>query len=219
MGWTMGSCPPHKWGCGWIRGNWVSKGQLFFHLLYPHRCVILTTAPPPVGSLLFPNCLHNTTGQFPVVKQEQLSPRSSSSQADNMSTQGAAHDSAVGRGRWHVHTFLFYLISISSKLVLVPWCCILSRLFLRVKNCIFTINQGCCPCLNTQMKSWVFPHVVFKTVMLKRFTFSAWECPEAHSKDHTGVTWGQIFECTWVAWDRLKSLLKIGGEFSSLKLI
>ncbi|XP_055367301.1 nuclear receptor corepressor 2 isoform X4 [Betta splendens] len=37
-------------------------------------------------------------GPFPMVKQEQLSPRSSSSQPDNLSTQGAPHDSAAGRG-------------------------------------------------------------------------------------------------------------------------
>lgn len=36
-------------------------------------------------------------GLYPVVKQEQLSPRSSSSQADGTSTQGASHESAAGR--------------------------------------------------------------------------------------------------------------------------
>uniref|UniRef100_A0A665WKI8 Nuclear receptor corepressor 2 n=1 Tax=Echeneis naucrates TaxID=173247 RepID=A0A665WKI8_ECHNA len=35
-------------------------------------------------------------GPFPVVKQEQLSPHSSSSQADNLSTQGTPHDGASG---------------------------------------------------------------------------------------------------------------------------
>lgn len=39
-----------------------------------------------------------TTGPFPLIKQEQLSPHSLSSQAD-MSTQQAPHDSAPGRGR------------------------------------------------------------------------------------------------------------------------
>ncbi|KAF7199803.1 nuclear receptor corepressor 2 isoform X3 [Nothobranchius furzeri] len=37
-------------------------------------------------------------GSFPVVKREQLSPHSSSSQADNLSSQGAAHDGSSGRG-------------------------------------------------------------------------------------------------------------------------
>ncbi|XP_064882678.1 nuclear receptor corepressor 2 isoform X5 [Oncorhynchus nerka] len=37
-------------------------------------------------------------GPYPVVKQEQLSPRCSSSQAENLSTQGAPHDSNAGRG-------------------------------------------------------------------------------------------------------------------------
>ncbi|XP_063346347.1 nuclear receptor corepressor 2 isoform X1 [Pelmatolapia mariae] len=36
-------------------------------------------------------------GGFPIVKQEQLSPHSSSSQADNLSAQGPSHDSAAGR--------------------------------------------------------------------------------------------------------------------------
>lgn len=40
-----------------------------------------------------------TTGPFPVIKQEQLSPHSLSSQAD-MSSQQASHDGATGRGRW-----------------------------------------------------------------------------------------------------------------------
>lgn len=40
-----------------------------------------------------------TTGPFPVIKQEQLSPHSLSSQADSMSMQQASHDSATGRGR------------------------------------------------------------------------------------------------------------------------
>uniref|UniRef100_A0A669CAY2 Nuclear receptor corepressor 2 n=1 Tax=Oreochromis niloticus TaxID=8128 RepID=A0A669CAY2_ORENI len=35
-------------------------------------------------------------GGFPIVKQEQLSPHSSSSQADNLSAQGPTHDSAAG---------------------------------------------------------------------------------------------------------------------------
>lgn len=39
MGWTMGRCPLHKWGClGWIRGKGVSKtvkgiNKLSFSLL------------------------------------------------------------------------------------------------------------------------------------------------------------------------------------------
>lgn len=33
-----------------------------------------------------------------MVKQEQLSPRSSSSQPDNLSIQGPPHDNAAGRG-------------------------------------------------------------------------------------------------------------------------
>ncbi|CAB1321843.1 unnamed protein product, partial [Coregonus sp. 'balchen'] len=37
-------------------------------------------------------------GPYPVVKQEQLSPRCSSSQAENLSTQGAPHDTNAGRG-------------------------------------------------------------------------------------------------------------------------
>uniref|UniRef100_A0A8C8K223 Nuclear receptor corepressor 2 n=1 Tax=Oncorhynchus tshawytscha TaxID=74940 RepID=A0A8C8K223_ONCTS len=37
-------------------------------------------------------------GPYPVVKQEQLSPRCSSSQAENLSTQGAPHDANAGRG-------------------------------------------------------------------------------------------------------------------------
>lgn len=42
-----------------------------------------------------------------MVKQEQLSPRSSSSQADNLSSQGSPHDSAAGRGGWLTLSFSY----------------------------------------------------------------------------------------------------------------
>ncbi|KAG9354845.1 hypothetical protein JZ751_001558, partial [Albula glossodonta] len=37
-------------------------------------------------------------GPFPVVKQEQLSPRGQATQAENLSTQGTSHDGTAGRG-------------------------------------------------------------------------------------------------------------------------
>lgn len=51
-----------------------------------------------VHSLISQTFTHNAGGPYPMIKQEQLSPRSSSSQPDNLSTQGAPHDSAAGRG-------------------------------------------------------------------------------------------------------------------------
>lgn len=47
-----------------------------------------------------------------MVKQEQLSPRSSSSQADSMLTQGMPHESAAGRGGWPI--FSSFLLNCHS---------------------------------------------------------------------------------------------------------
>lgn len=60
-----------------------------------------------------------TAGPFPVVKQEQLSPRSSSSQADNLSTQGTSHEGASGRGKWLLCSFIqfVYMVYLSWGLV------------------------------------------------------------------------------------------------------
>lgn len=69
---------------------------------------------------LFIHCFYRsyyTAGNFPVVKQEQLSPHSSSSQADNMSTQGASHESASGRGGSLMFS-LRRLISMLSEVVI-----------------------------------------------------------------------------------------------------
>ncbi|GLD72255.1 nuclear receptor corepressor 2 isoform X1 [Lates japonicus] len=51
----------------------------------------------PAAQIGLPWMDHRKGGPYPVVKQEQLSPRSSSSQADNLSTQGTPHDNAAGR--------------------------------------------------------------------------------------------------------------------------
>ncbi|KAM9744671.1 nuclear receptor corepressor 2 isoform 3-T4 [Menidia menidia] len=51
-------------------------------------------APGPMG---LPWIEKKVAGTFPVVKQEQLSPHSSSSQPDNLSTQGASYDGSSGR--------------------------------------------------------------------------------------------------------------------------
>lgn len=76
-----------------------------------------------VSLLTFPTM--STAGPFPVVKQEQLSPRSSSSQADNLSTQGTSHEGASGRGKWLSCSFIqfAYMVYLSWGLVsifLVP---------------------------------------------------------------------------------------------------
>lgn len=64
---------------------------LFFHAAGP------SFSSP--SDCFFPSLPTWTTGPFPVIKQEQLSPHSLSSQAD-MSSQQASHDGATGRGRW-----------------------------------------------------------------------------------------------------------------------
>lgn len=58
----------------------------------------------------FPNV--SAGGPYPMIKQEQLSPRSLSSQPDNLSTQGAPHDSAAGRGGW----LIFYYHTLYSAI-------------------------------------------------------------------------------------------------------
>lgn len=132
MGWTMAGCPRLRWGChGWIRGKWVSKmvkgtdaPQFISHVII--RCFL-----PDMSFLSLCLCSFftfstmSTAGPFPVVKQEQLSPRSSSSQADNLSTQGMYHEGASGRGKWFSRSFIqfLYMVYLSWGLVsifLVP---------------------------------------------------------------------------------------------------
>lgn len=99
MVWTMERCPQHRWGyLGWIIGKWVSG--IGWRVLVRFS---ISSEPQKCVSFYCPTfCLSIawTTGPFPVIKQEQLSPHSLSSQADNMSTQQASHDNATGRGRW-----------------------------------------------------------------------------------------------------------------------
>lgn len=119
-GWTMGRCPLHRWVCpGWIRGKWVSPSVwsgcsipslgllvscplLVLTFNSPFGCPglsALTHSPLCSYLTLSPSDSH-TPGPYPVVKQEQLSPRCSSSQAENLSTQGAPHDANAGRGEF-----------------------------------------------------------------------------------------------------------------------
>lgn len=82
----------------------VERHQLIFHFI-AHLGI---TSPPSHMPLFFCSFYSFlTAGPFPVVKQEQLSPRSSSSQADNLSMQAAHHDSAGGRGRWPTFPLLY----------------------------------------------------------------------------------------------------------------
>lgn len=132
MGWTMAGCPRLRWGChGWIRGKWVSKiverdwctsvYLTSYYQMCPYWYVFLSLCL--CSFFTFPTM--STAGPFPVVKQEQLSPRSSSSQADNLSTQGTSHEGASGRGKWLSCSFIqfVYMVYLSWGLVsifLVP---------------------------------------------------------------------------------------------------
>lgn len=109
------------------------------HQMHYHRCVFLITVSLFI-LCFFQTVIYYAAGSFPVIKQEQLSPRSSSSQADNLSTQGAPHDSAAGRGGWLTFSSLFYLFSICSKLVLVLCFCIFLCPVLCLKNENMKIN-------------------------------------------------------------------------------
>lgn len=73
-----------------------------------------------VHSLISQTFVHYAGGPFPMIKQEQLSPRSSSCQPDNLSAQGAPHDSAAGRGGWLIFS---YFIIIHCKVAFTFFSC------------------------------------------------------------------------------------------------
>lgn len=84
---------------GWTRGKWVS---------------VSVSASDHTSAIRFPypTSLSVSSGGFPVVKQEQLSPRSAaSSQAENLSTQ----DSAASRGEFGTNHHPSSQFSLNSK--------------------------------------------------------------------------------------------------------
>lgn len=163
-----GKMPPTQMALSWADQRKAGEQNSLLHFFQPSFIWSLTILLQlwlahswPVGLPLF----YQKAGLLPVVKQEQLSPHSLSSQADNVSTQGAIHDAAAGRGASLTFSS-FISFWYRKKIGIATWYWRILEL-IRLAGFVWNI---CCQsrCCARQVKSYVFPYVL-QTVLSKIF--------------------------------------------------